>query len=165
MKKILFTVMVIILSSCGFKPLYGENFKTSDGQVFSEKLSKITVFIPKDYGRPGQKLKNDLEDIFYRSGRGESEYTLKIILTISKDSVGIQKDRTVTRFSIRSSSYFELLDKSGKVIYTGNNFASGSYDAATSDYGTYSLEKDIELKIAETLARDIAATVSTKLAE
>ena len=166
MKKILISSLVIALASCGFQPLYSKQGIGENSIVVSEQLSKVGVKVScEPNNRIAQKTQAEIEDIFYRKGEGDKKYSLKVKITPTKDAIGIQQDRTVTRFNVRLNAEYTLADENGVNIDTGSSFAAGSFDAVTSDFGTYSLEKDTELNLTETIARNIAANIASKLSK
>jgi hypothetical protein len=115
-------------------------------------------------GTAGQKLKYKLQDALNAACiKPENKYNIVIELTKTKEALGIQKDREITRYNLNLSGSYKVTDENGKNLYNGTSIMVGGFDTVTSDYGTYALEIDTEEKLLEEMANDIALKVSAKL--
>lgn len=152
---------VIMLASCGFKPLYAKQEK--DGQYTTCK--NFVVAKMKDFGVSGQRMQYKLQDSLNQACiNPDKDYRVTIDMTKSRDATAIQKDREVTRYNLTFNALFSVIDTAtDKEVYHGNSSMVGGFDAQVSDYGTYALEEDTEKKLLEEMANDITLKISTVL--
>lgn len=148
-----------IVSSCKLKPLYAK--KNIGGhnlcKNFDVKLDEETI--------EGQKLKLKLSDLLNQTCiMQDNNYNIEVKLAKSKQGLGIQRDREITRFNMLLTVIYKVhSENDDKVIYSAKSRASGAFDAQVSDYGTYAIEQDTVYKLAEELAEEIALKITTKI--
>ena len=134
---------ILFVGACGFSPLYGSGSSVSNSTIAHLSLIKINSI--KD--RAGQQLHNMLLDRL--SPRGESNkplYTLTTILSISKGSLGIQRDSSTTRAKLTIVTNMELTDNKGQKL-TGFSIRSTSgYSLTDTPYATQSAEADATIR-------------------
>jgi hypothetical protein len=162
MKKIIALVLVLALAACGFEPLYAEKQNNKSILVGSSfDIKKIDKF-----GRAGQKLQFELEDLLNYSKGGQKKYRLVVTPEKSKEGIGVQKDRFITRYNLRVRATYEVFEiASSRKIFDGATQAVGSFNAVDSDFGTYSLEENTLISLMDELAKEIVLSVSTKLSD
>lgn len=126
------------LSGCGFQPLYGDR---SGGNGVAADIAAISVAPIAD--RSGQILRNALIDRLTPSGEpADPRYALEVRLSIAKQELGIRKDETATRTSLRFRSTFRLRDTaSGAFVFSSRAAAVTSYNIVDSEYGTIASER------------------------
>ncbi len=145
--------LCILLTSCGFTPLYSEQSAIS--VPVQAALAKVRVAnIPA--GRDGQLLKTELENLLIKQGEAKT-HELRIDLSRQRQELNIQQDREVTRFSLTVDASLALVDISnGEVVWRDRSQIIGSFDAAdTSDFATYAAEQDTNNRILKEMAQDI----------
>ena len=85
-----------------------------------------------------------------------NRYEIDIILSRGIASLGVKKDKEVTRYNLIYTANYTLKNTaSGKNEIAGKSKIVGGYDAVSSDFGTYSAEKDAERRIMTELAKEI----------
>jgi hypothetical protein len=95
------------LAGCGFRPLYG----TPQYDILPE-LAAIQVSPIAD--RIGQQLRNMLYDRLTPDGEPKRpRYTLRVRVTTTKKSLGIQEDETVTRANLGREPIHHQLRRRG----------------------------------------------------
>ena len=131
-------VLAIGLSGCGFQPLYGA--RSGDNGVSGDIATIRIAPIPD---RSGQILRNELIDRLNLSGESaDPRYSLEVRLGVSKVDLGIRKDETATRTSMRFRSTFRLRDSaSGAIVYSSRAAAVTSYNIVDSEYATIASER------------------------
>ncbi len=148
----------LVLASCGFTPVYQDHSKEQAGdKQLSTKLASVAVK-PIDFGRPGQVLHTDLEQLFNPNGAAAgvpSRYTLDVSLERRKDASAIQRDRQITRYTMLVTAKYVLHDRKGGVVTKGQSLITGSFDAASSDFSNYTAEEDTVMRIMHEVAKDI----------
>jgi LPS-assembly lipoprotein len=113
-------------------------------------------------GRLGQLVHNALLDDLNPTGAEvPSRYILDIDLQRSAQELAIQTNDVITRFNLRLSARFRLLDsKSGEVLYNSQVLRVASYNVSLQPYATLAAEIDAERRI----AREVGNNISTLLA-
>jgi LPS-assembly lipoprotein len=135
--------LVLLLSSCGFQPLYTRDVTAPWPHV---EIANIP-------DREGQYLRNLLTDRLYaRSAPADARYTLQITRPgIKISSLGIRKDATSTRGQVDISATVTLRDKaSGDTLLQRYVQASGGYNRLDNRYATFvSEESSVDLVLKE----------------
>ena len=150
-KRLSIVLALLILSGCGFQPLYGKN---SPGNVASE-FSKIKIQLIKD--RLGQQLHNQLLSALSLGGRpGNPSYVLQIKASESTASLAVRKSAFATRANLKVSASFSLLSAIGKEpLFSGSSAITVSYNILDSDFATLSAEKDARKRAIREVAEDM----------
>ncbi len=152
-------VVAIVLSGCGFHPLYG---KKDDGSVRSD-FGQVAIGPIDD--REGQMLKNELSTLMHPRGIASRQpYRLDISLTESKSGVAVSKNKFSTRsnYSIQAS-YQMVRVADGAPLFSDSVSLTGSYNVLSSEYGTQIAEKDVKARLIRELAKSIANRVALRL--
>lgn len=142
---------LLLLASCGFKPLYGTH--AAQDENGHARLSDIEISnIPN---REGVLLRNHLIDRFYQNGYPSApRYRLDVssIHSQTRDlDVTIRSD--ATREQIRLTTMVTLYDmQTDRKILSRELSAVGSYNVLESQYTTYVSRGDVR----DNLVRDLA---------
>lgn len=157
--RLLLTLSVLVLSACGFHPVYGVNKYTSTG--VEEYLQQTEISnIPN---REGQYLRNQLIDQFYRNGRpAHPRYTLKVnSVRETERDLDITIDSDTTRGQLRLTTTMRLVDnKSGEVLLERPLRSIASFNIIESEFANRVSEQDTR----ENLLKDIARQIEEQLA-
>jgi len=159
-RALLATAMVVGLSGC-FQPLYSE--AAHPGVAEAMKAVEVRE-IP---GRLGHYLADDL--ITQMNGTGETpapKYRLQI--TISKADTMTPTVESQIAFAtsatlIESANIVLISIDSGKMIYNGQATAIAPYDRSFNDYSNLRASRDAELRLARSLADEIAQRVGAAI--
>lgn len=146
-------LLALALAGCGFQPLYGARERGGPGSV--EALTQISVDPIPD--RIGQILRNNLVDRFNPRGEPDrARYRLAVKVIVSKEGLAITKDESITRFNLRITAIFALLEAdSGKELHRGIARTIAAYNVVDSQFATLSAEKDAEARAARELSDDL----------
>lgn len=155
--------LLVILSGCGFEPLYVEKTSSSewyyDGQFdtgIKEEMAKVKVELIQD--RIGQLIRNDLLDKLTPKGQpSHAEYYLKIT-KINKQEIdqALRNDITATRKKVIYKVSYVLQNKEHKKLIDGNSVAYLGYDILRDPYSTTFAQKKNEKNAAKIIANDIS---------
>ena len=148
-------VMVILLASCGFKPMYSTNFESESDYSLSEiKIANLKS--EREY-----KLRNYLEDELDPNDEGsEKLFDLSIDVTDSVSGLLVQKDSTITTKQHNIIANYNLKDNSnGKIIDQGVVRFSVSFSELDSEYATYALDK----RTYDNSLQELAVTLKKRL--
>ena len=146
---------VLTLAACGFSPMYAK-----DKGVRAD-LSNIQIANIPD--RAGQYLRNELMDLFYRSGKPDTPaYDLNIVnFSETLIDLDITSSSTATRRQIRLGAEMILTDrKSGAEILRRNISVINSFNVLESQFSTRISENDAR----QTALNDMARRIESQLA-
>lgn len=137
-------ITLILLTGCGFKPLYG---KSTNAGISKALLAGISVDpVTTTDGRMGQQLKIELEDHLNPGGvvPGNPAYRLKVTLAETNSAIGVAPDGTISRYNVYlNSTYILLRNSDGRQVTTGSVSDVNSYNNVTNAYySTYISQED-----------------------
>ncbi len=130
---VLLVILAAGLAGCGFQPLYADR---SGGNSVSSAVASVRIAPIPD--RIGQILRNELIDRLNPAGEpADPRYSLEARVAVAKLELGIRRDETATRTSLRFRSTFRLRDSgSGAIVYSSRASAVASYNIVDSEYAT-----------------------------
>ena len=151
----LLIVFCLILSACGFQPLYGSKGAENIISDFSN------IQISPTNGRTGQMLSNELRHLLNPLREPiKAEYRLITDITVSIQSLAVKKTALATRSNLTIKSVYSLIDTTNqKVLNNGNNNITVSYNIFSSQYATIAAEKNAIKRAIKELAQDIRLEV------
>lgn len=151
-------MLLLVLSGCGFSPLYGDK-----GAAVNVPLDKIYIANIPD--RNGVHLRNALMDRFYHSGRIEeagSTYILR--LTNFREQItdlDITKKADATRAQLKMTANLALQDRrTGATVLQRNIHTITSYNILRSQFTTYVSEQSAREAALNDIARQIERQLS-----
>ena len=165
MKKYLFLVLFLLLSACGFSPLYVQREKSGgwyfDGKfdtTISDEMRQVKV--EPIANRFGQLLRNNLLDNLTPTGVPKNpKYRLFVKLknkTISLQA--LREDISATpEMAIYRVGY--SMKQGDKVLFNNESIAYVSYDILNNPYSTTMAQKKAEKEAAKIISDDIALRV------
>lgn len=148
----LFILLAIVVSSCGFQPLYGPR------GTGSEVLKVLSVIkIEPIGGRLGQYLHNQLLDLLSPTGvPPKPVYRLVVKLHETRTPFGIARDESVSRYTLSLRMDFVLYPIGKKrPIDKGFVRAVASYNVIRVDYASLVAERDAQKRATRQLAQDL----------
>lgn len=158
--------IVLITSSCGFRPLYAPsgNDKGSPNSFALETFSKINIAIIKD--REGQFLRNKLIELMQPAGSASTiEYKLGIALSESKASLAVRRSSNATRANLTVSAGYSLLKlDTGQTLIGGNIKSTSGYNIFESEFQTLSAEKSARERALIDVAHQLRLRIATAFA-
>lgn len=162
-RNIALAVLVVLISGCGFEPLYVE--KKSDSEWYydnefdtgiKEEMASVKVELIQD--RIGQLIRNDLLDKLTPKGMPKSpKYFLKVT-NVSKTEIdqALRNDITATRKKVIYTVNYVLKNKEHEQILSGSSDAYLGYDILRDPYSTTFAQKKNEKNAAKIIANDIS---------
>lgn len=153
-------IALILLSGCGFRPLY-QNTNTVNGGGTTLDIVEIND-IPNAIG---QAFKNALIDRFYHNGYPQSAlYILKVSLEESGRDIIIQKNDTTTRSQLVLRATYELINKQTRqLVEKGSVRSVSSYNILPSQYTTLVTQNDAREKNTREAADKITLRIAVVL--
>ncbi len=157
----LLTINFLLLTSCGFEPVYGDLGSKTDATAVEATLSQIAIGnIPN---REGQYLRNALIDRFYRHARpANAAYGLTVGRIEERlTDLDITKSSDATRGQLRLSTTMTLNDrKTGKEVLTHKLRSITSYNILGSEFTNRVSEENARQNALDDLARQIELQLS-----
>ena len=149
----------LLLSGCGFRPLYGDGAAGS-----GERLAGIRVEPIQD--RVGQKLYSMLLDRFTPRGAPDHPaYTLQIRLNEGIQDLAIRKDESATRSNLVISANYTLAstDSHNPQRLVGSATSFNSFDRVASEFATLAAQDDARERALRTLADEIRTRIAAAM--
>lgn len=148
-------VLVALLSSCGFRPLYLKGKQNPQPELAAIDIRPII-------DRKGQILRNLLLDQLTPKGSpARPAYVLDVSIDFSIRNLGIRRNDRATRALLRVTATYSLRRKQdGAQLFNGASQADSSYDILDSDFATLVAEQDALQHSLEAVAQDIKLRLS-----
>ena len=162
MKKLYLLFLTIVLSACGFRPLYVQH--TSEANWFFDKnadtsinaeMAQIKIVTVKD--RFGQEMKNHLLDSLTPKGAPKQPKYRLVLSVISRDVVqqAMRDDVTATNERITYKIGYQLFGYPSEKLLNGESMAVVSYDILSDPFSTTMSQKKAESDAAKIITDDI----------
>lgn len=150
---------VLLLTACGFSPMYGNSAATNNASIKSN-LDLVEIAVIPD--REGQFLRNELIDRFYINGYPSTpRYNLsidKVRERVSNFDITINNE--ATRRQVLLSTKMALKDtQTNEVILSRSLNAVTSYNVLESEFSTVVTEQSAREAALNDLARQIEQQV------
>lgn len=141
---------LISLAACGFEPLH----RVSEQGSAMQSLAAIRIEPIAD--RSGQVLRNYLLDrITPRGAPSRPEYVLRIRLQEPRQTLALRRDDVISRVSYSATAVFELIDASGRQVFSGNSNYSTDYEVTNSEFATMISAQNARDRVLELVGDDI----------
>jgi LPS-assembly lipoprotein len=152
--------MVAALAGCGFQPIYMPTASGKPG-VAQRDLSAVFVEIIPD--RPGQLLRQALQERFSNDSGVPAAYNLHVTFGVAGEGIAIQTDDLATRIRLIGTATWTLIGHDGKrtALTSGSARAIDGVNIFDSQYFASDLEVEAEQ---QRLAENIATQIATQLA-
>lgn len=165
MRKFVVIVALLLLTACGFEPLYAQKkndnlwyFSGEFDTSVSSEMAQIKVQTIAD--RFGQQLRNDLLDILTPLGQPTNPKYRLFVDVEDKEIMqqALRKDITATRERVRYSVIYRLMEGNTELV-SGDSIAYVSYDILANPYSTTTARKKTEEDAAKIIANDISLRI------
>ena len=150
-------LLCVLLSGCGFHPLYGARDATAEANL-------PDIFVAVIPGRPGQLLRQDLQQ--HLAGSDDENphgYTLRVAYSLDNEAVGIHGDNTSARSRVvgRATWYLDSVAPAPLRLASGTARTVDGFDVVETQYfaATMALE-NTDTRIARNLADSITTQVA-----
>jgi len=149
------------LAGCGFQPVYMPTASGKPG-VAERELASIDVAIIPD--RPGQLLRQALQDHFASDGGGSHRYRLVTTFYIAGESVNVQTDNNASRIRLIGIANWQLLarDPAAAKLTFGTSRVIDGYNVFSGQYAAAIMENEaVQKRIAESVADQMTLQLAT----
>ena len=143
-------------AGCGFQPVYMPTASGKPG-VAARELAAVDVHPIQD--RPGQLLRQALQERMASDGGGAHHYDLQGNFWIAGESVGIQPDTSASRVRLTGTANWTLTarDAGRTTLTTGTARALDGFNMFDSQYFAADMENSaVQKRIAEAVADQVA---------
>jgi len=146
----------VVLSGCGFTPLYGQPGVVSN-------LAAVDVVVPE--GRTGFLLREHLDDAFARNRDAAPIYRINLSIVENRYPRGVRIDNVATRYEyVLVASYVLNTLPSGVEAKKGSVRVELTYDSADQAYSAIAAQQDAQDRAAQEAARRIQLELAAWLA-
>ena len=145
---LIFLLVIFSISNCGFKPMY-----KSDG--IGIELNRISINFEGDIS---YEIKEELKSLL-NTNQESSDYTVLVGVKEEVIPVIINENGTVSKYQIDITLFFEVSDKSGKLLLDDVAIGFAQYDALTSEIEN----KDLRKQMIKSATADAASLMITKI--
>ncbi|WP_286829383.1 MULTISPECIES: LPS assembly lipoprotein LptE [Kordiimonas] len=154
MRGALVITLALLLSACGFRPLYEAG---GSSRAMQQHLAGVEVAPIAD--RLGQVMRNRLLDRLNTGGT--ADYRLTVTLEQSTQGYGIRPDAAATQEQLTLVAHVAFIRLNGEeIVFTEDMRARTSYDLVLSDFATVTQREDsarrLALELAERIHRRLA---------
>lgn len=153
---------VVVLSGCGFQPVYMPTASGTAG-VAQRELNAIEVDLIPD--RPGQELRQALQDRLELGNDGVAHrYDLKVGFGVSGEGIAVQPDTIATRIRMIGTATWTLVAKDPGRTQISHGFAKAVDGFNLLDEQVFAADlsnEAIQKRLAEALADQITLQLAT----
>ena len=146
---------LILLASCGFKPMYAP----SGGDPLIGAVS-----VPEVPGKAGHAFRTEFVRQLAAERAGSANRRLDITVTEVVAPLGLRVDESASRADLILNSNYRLLDEGGRELAKGLISATASYDIPISAYGAAAAQDDARERAGVLLAQRVRTDLALKLA-
>lgn len=149
MKFLYLVFSLLLISSCGFTPVYGTHSPKPE-------LTQISIEIIPN--REGQIVRNHLIDQLYNGGYPSNPRYSLSVSTISENivEIGIDQDDEASRAQLRQRATMRLKDISTDTLVLERIVrATSGYNILTGQFTTYVTEKDARAQTLKAISDNI----------
>lgn len=150
----------VALSGCGFQPVY---MPTATGKPGVAKRDLSSVFVEIIPERPGQLLRQALQERFGDDSGTPSRYNLHVTFSVAGEGIGITTNDIATWIRLTGNATWTLIGHDDKrtALTSGTARAMDGLNIFDSQYFAADLETEAEqMRIAENIATQIATQVA-----
>ncbi len=155
MLRILPFALLLALTGCGLRPLYGDG---SGGPV-AQGLRSVSV-APID-GKAGWLIRHALEDRLGTPTAGAAQFRIEVELDDQIGGFGVRRDDSITRERRTLRARFKLVEAAqGAVVVDATAGSDAGIDVVSSEYATVAAEDAALERLAQTVADQIVARIA-----
>ncbi len=148
------------LAGCGFHPVYMPTASGGPGPAASELAAVNVPVIPE---RPGQLLRQALQERFHNDSGTPSGYDLRVVFTISGEGIAISPQDITTRVRLTGNANWTLRKRDAQqtALTSGRARSLDGLNVFDSQYFAADLETEaVQKRIAENLADQITTQLA-----
>jgi LPS-assembly lipoprotein len=151
---------LLALAGCGFQPVYMPTASGNNGVARRDLQSVFVAIIPD---RPGQVLRQALQERFGNDSGTPSAYDLQVSFGVAGEGIGIETDAIATRLRLNGTATWKLLahDPKRTLLTSGSARSLDGVNVIDAQYFAVDLEVEaVQQRIAENIATQIATQLA-----
>ena len=148
MRNLLVILIILVMSGCGFKPMY-----KSDGKGI--ELDRLYINFKGDIS---YDIKEELKSLL-STDQQNKDYTVVVEVEEEMVPVIINENGTVSKYQIDITIFFEVTDKFGEVLIDDVAVGFSQYDVLVSEIEN----KDLRKQMLRSATNDAASLMVTKI--
>ncbi len=160
MKQIALLISILMISSCGFKPIYAT--PEGAGAPVNKRIAIGPVTAPEEVHL---FVSDALRKRIVMRDDETPQYELMVVATENAQQLAVQIDATVTRYNYRLNGRYLLRNLDSQEVIQGSARAITSYNIVSSQYSTLFAERTAREKAARLLAEEIERDILLRLAD
>jgi LPS-assembly lipoprotein len=147
--------LLLILSACGLRPLYGDGGGgTVVGALRSIELAPIG-------GKSGYLVRAALEDRLGKPAGGVARYRLEVELDDKIDGFGVRRDDAVTRERRTLRARYRLIETNGgTVVVDATAGSDAGIDVVSSEFAVVAAEETALERLSQIISDQIVARIA-----
>jgi LPS-assembly lipoprotein len=157
MKRVFLALSALLLSGCGFRPLYATEGGGGSG------LSRMALVEVTANETIAPVISRAFERRMTRNG-ADALYDLTVRANEQAQQLAVQIDASVTRYNYNLNADYTLTERSTGKRYTGRVVSIASFNIVDSQYSTLYAEETAREKAAAQLVEDIERDALLKIA-
>jgi len=157
---VLTAALTLVLAGCGFQPVYMPTASGKAGVAQRELASIYVDLIPE---RPGQVLRQELQQRFGDDAGTPSQYDLKVAFSIAGEGIAIETNNLATRIRMTGAASWTLTarDAAHSTLTSGSARALDGLNLLQEQYFAADLETEV---VQQRIAQKLAEQIATQLA-
>lgn len=150
--------LFLLLSGCGFTPLYNDSGAGAGDASVSSALASVTV--APQQNRQHQLIRDHLTRLMNSGGNGD--YQMTVVLNENRLGFGIRQDASAAQEKLTMTATIQMTETGGdgSAILSKTFSRSLSYDLVQSDFAILAKREDSQKRLLKALAEDIHRSVS-----
>jgi len=145
---------VVVLAGCGFQPVY---MPTASGRPGPAERELAAIHVNLISERPGQELRQDLQQRLGSDSGVPSRYNLSVNFAISGEGIGILSDTIATRVRLVGNATWTLTAIEGGRITSGSARVMDAFNVLDQQYFAADMDNEVlDQRLASALADRIA---------
>ena len=160
LRRLALSGFALSLEGCGFQPVY---MPTASGKPGPAQRELASVNVPVIPERPGQLLRQALQEHFGDDSGTPSAYDLQVSYQITGEGIAVESSTLATRIRLRGSAAWTLVthDAQRKTLTAGTARAMDGVNIFGSQYFASDLETEV---VYQRIAENVAQQITTQLA-
>jgi LPS-assembly lipoprotein len=152
--------LAVMMAGCGFQPVYMPTASRKPGVA---QRGLASVYVPVIPERPGQLLRQALQERLGDDSGTPSAYDLRVSFSISGEGIAIESDTIATRIRLIGYANWTLIshDIPPSTLTSGSARAMDAVNIFNEQYFAADLETEaVQARMAENIAQQIATQLA-----
>ena len=143
-------LLLLTLAGCGFQPIYGTGTSAS--------AARGQIDVAEIAGPMGFEMRRRLTERLGAATR--AGYRLDATINTTSEGLAVTPTAEITRYNLTGTAAYVLRNSDGNAVLTGDVRAFSAYSATDAPYATRIAERDARIRLATSLADQIATRIS-----